>query len=729
MIAAAGSILLEGALRALIVALILWAGIRVLRVANARAQKAAWTMVLAAAFTIPLVMPWHWQPRWAAVNLPVVSWAKWLAFEPPAEKTPPAEPALSPEQPEELSFAPDAAGPMVQSAEPPSNLDEPPNSSSEAPPISSTSATPLKTEPVRRNLREQIFGTAWLIYLGVGLALLLRLFYGLASSMKLWLSARHIEIGPGIEVPVGIQVRWSRKISSPVNIGSGILLPADYAEWDREKIRVVLAHEAAHIRQRDFHLQLLAGLYAAVMWFSPLGWWLKHKLSELGEVISDHAGLEAATSPLAYAELLLEFAARPRLAVTGVAMAHSTNLHQRIERLLNESSFRRVFAYRRQSVAALVVPAVLIAASAVVHVEAAIPSQTVSAQSGNSQAEPLQPQPSAQEGQSHPNSDQPVDDGAGTTHPAAAPKPAPTPAPLMSPAPEATPTPAAQTGGVDRKRLIAPVAPAPLRLKINGAPPRLSLPMIIATAPLSHLSPFGAMQATQAPQATQQPQAEGASNDENLHRRDSYTVMGDEGAGNAHFHSHFLPGCMEAWSQANKPNNGHFLLVCHEGKAYIIDDPAIMAQVDAMDKALRNQGEQMKELGKQMRDAGAEVREEARKERETATNIPTPDLSKEMATLNASVADLAAKQGGTVTREQLAEIQREVSAVQRRVIDAEIRATVNIDMSKFDVQRDQIGAQMGKMGEEISRVAHENDQKIRSIIDESLKDGKAKPVN
>jgi beta-lactamase regulating signal transducer with metallopeptidase domain len=61
----------------------------------------------------------------------------------------------------------------------------------------------------------------------------------------------------------------------------------------------VLAHEGSHVRQRDFYLQLLAGFYTAITWFSPLGWWLKHKLSELSEAISDRAGLEeSAAAPL-----------------------------------------------------------------------------------------------------------------------------------------------------------------------------------------------------------------------------------------------------------------------------------------------------------------------------------------------------------------------------------------------------------------------------------------------
>ncbi len=76
------------------------------------------------------------------------------------------------------------------------------------------------------------------------------------------------------------------------------MLPADYTEWDSEKLRIVLAHERSHVRQGDFYLQTLAGLYAVLFWFSPLGWWLKRKLSDLSETISDRAGTARGRQPL-----------------------------------------------------------------------------------------------------------------------------------------------------------------------------------------------------------------------------------------------------------------------------------------------------------------------------------------------------------------------------------------------------------------------------------------------
>ena len=168
-------------------------------------------------------------------------------------------------------------------------------------------------------------------------------------------------------------LRASAAVASPVTIGSAVVLPADYASWDTEKLRIVLAHERSHIRQGDFYLQLLAGLYATVFWFSPLGWWLKRKLSDLAEAISDRAALSEAGSRSVYAQILLEFAAAPRPTLIGVAMARSGRLSQRIERLLNDNSFRQAFAgtRRRALLSVLLVPVALFAATALIRVQAA----------------------------------------------------------------------------------------------------------------------------------------------------------------------------------------------------------------------------------------------------------------------------------------------------------------------------------------------------------------------
>ena len=284
----------------------------------------------------------------------------------------------------------------------------------------------------------------WMIYGSVALALLLRLFYGLGGAIGLWQSAEPVQIDASLAD--GLRLRSSRKISSPVTIGSAVVLPADYDEWDANKLRIVLAHERSHVRQGDFYLQALAGLYTAIFWFSPLGWWLKRKLSDLSEAISDHAGLEEAASHASYAQILLEFAALPRRTQVGVAMAHAGRISQRIERLLNEHSFRQAFAGGRRRLWAtlLLVPAVLFAAAALIRVQAA---QTL--QQPVNALGPIV-------GQSHPESAPEA-----VQAPATAPTPAPAP---QAEAPEdpveaQAPAPGSSASSPGAPRAVAPAAP------------------------------------------------------------------------------------------------------------------------------------------------------------------------------------------------------------------------------------------------------------------------------
>ena len=112
----------------------------------------------------------------------------------------------------------------------------------------------------------------------------------------------------------------------------------------------------------DFHLQLLASLYAALACSARWGGGSKHKLSDLGEAISDRSGLNAASNRSAYAEILLEFAAAPRTTHLGVAMARHSSISRRIERLLNDSYLSRAFSGSvRNRFAVLFVPVLLFA--------------------------------------------------------------------------------------------------------------------------------------------------------------------------------------------------------------------------------------------------------------------------------------------------------------------------------------------------------------------------------
>jgi beta-lactamase regulating signal transducer with metallopeptidase domain len=717
-IAATAWILLGAALRALLAACALWLGLRLLRVRNVRAQKTAWSVVLVAALAMPVVAGSKWLPAWTEIHLPALSWMQGFTQAP--SPTVAAAPAVA--RTDEPVVATDATPLVAQPArqtrvrharraetEPVATIDL--TATLPTPDARQNAPAPQKLPANSRGGGISLLAGAWLGYFAVAGVLLLRLMVGLFSSARIWLRARPVEEAAISGFDCGISVRSSASLKSPVNIGSGIVLPADFGDWDREKLRVVLAHEGAHIRQRDFYMQVAAGIYTAFNWFSPLGWWLKHKLSELSEAICDEAGLSEASSRSSYAQLLLEFAAQPRPTFTGVAMAHSSNLSQRIERLLNESNFKQAFSgTRRALAAALVFPAVLFSTAAMIHVAKAAPLQQangtrLAAQTTDQSATPApaaEAAPAPITGQANPTQVTGEPQGQAA---APAPQPAPEPAPAAAPNGEAAPA--------------APPAPP----SMQGQEPVPSVPGVPPIDVQVHVPPIPPMPDIHVHVHVPQGPCMG--------NGDAYAIVGDPGTKTRFCGDWGDEGAADV-EKARGQAHGHFLLFRHEGKLYIVDDPATVSQIEAAHQQVELQGEKMRALGRQMREAGEQAREAARKARETAKTIPAPDLSKQIADLDAAVADLKAHQGSTVTREQLAEVQHKVNELQRSLMSAEWKGdfdAMNSEMWKsFSAEQGKFGEQMGQMGAEMGRLAREDHEKMRSIIDDSLKNGKARPV-
>jgi len=115
------------------------------------------------------------------------------------------------------------------------------------------------------------------IYAFVAGMLLLRLAVGLYLTWRLARAAK-----PMSEPwTADWSVRVSNVIAGPVTFGSTILLPPQCFDWDLRKREAVLAHEGAHVVNRDFYLLLFASFNRAVFWFSPFAWWHLTRLAEL----------------------------------------------------------------------------------------------------------------------------------------------------------------------------------------------------------------------------------------------------------------------------------------------------------------------------------------------------------------------------------------------------------------------------------------------------------------
>ena len=129
-----------------------------------------------------------------------------------------------------------------------------------------------------------------------------------------------------------------------------ILVPVTAAAWPDERIRVVLCHEIAHIRRRDWAVQVAAEVACAVCWFNPLIWIACTRLRRESEHACDDLVVAAGVPPVDYASHLLDIArtcrrpARMRVAMT---MARLSTLHRRIAVMLNTTLDHRPLRSRR----------------------------------------------------------------------------------------------------------------------------------------------------------------------------------------------------------------------------------------------------------------------------------------------------------------------------------------------------------------------------------------------
>ena len=313
------AILAESALRSLVLGSAVWVGLNLVRVRNPHLHMTSWVMVLVASLSMPFLM--HWTTVTITLDpLPVPSPENlWPANNPLAEP-------LRWSQPSELGI-------------------------------------PLAA---RGNNHEAVnwLSVATAIYGLVAGMLLLRL------ALGIYLTWRLVRAAKPIDEPwaVNANVRVSDAIAGPVTFGSTILLPPQCIDWDLPKRRAVLAHEGAHVANRDFHILLLASLNRAVFWFSPFAWWQLIRLAELAEIISDARALEVFEDRLSYAEILLDLVQNVRRPPAVLEMARACTVRTRVERIVAATTVPAKAGWRKRLwTAAAILPVVIVSAGSIAY--------------------------------------------------------------------------------------------------------------------------------------------------------------------------------------------------------------------------------------------------------------------------------------------------------------------------------------------------------------------------
>ena len=99
-----------------------------------------------------------------------------------------------------------------------------------------------------------------------------------------------------------------------------VLLPAEGREWTRARLRLVLAHELAHVRRQDTLTQSVMTLASRPLWFHPLVWVAARRMRIEREQACDDLVLAAGAPASDYAEHLLDIALNTRSVVGTAAL-------------------------------------------------------------------------------------------------------------------------------------------------------------------------------------------------------------------------------------------------------------------------------------------------------------------------------------------------------------------------------------------------------------------------
>jgi len=184
------------------------------------------------------------------------------------------------------------------------------------------------------------------VYASLCVGLLARLVVGLPALWRLRRSCAHAGEDAVLE---------SALVAAPVTVGilvPRIVLPIGWRAWPRDKLLAVLAHERSHIARRDPLVSVLAHVNRCLFWFHPLAWWLERRLAILAEHACDDAAIRAVGARRRYAEVLLDMAQAvqkrgARLTWVGVGVGGDGRLGARLDRILNNHAGRTVSRVRR----------------------------------------------------------------------------------------------------------------------------------------------------------------------------------------------------------------------------------------------------------------------------------------------------------------------------------------------------------------------------------------------
>jgi len=200
------------------------------------------------------------------------------------------------------------------------------------------------------SLSTLLFGALWLTWLGSRAA----------PAGDRWQAAAQ-QVRNQLGIPRAVSVLVTNHPALLVTWGAispVILLPRDAQSWSNDRIRLVLAHEMAHLIRGDWMIQLFAEMARAINWFNPLFWLACARLRRESEYACDDIVLDLGIGGTSYASHLIDlartFSVHGRTWLPAPSIARPSTLERRVRAMLNPQVNRRPVSMMRRAALAIV---------------------------------------------------------------------------------------------------------------------------------------------------------------------------------------------------------------------------------------------------------------------------------------------------------------------------------------------------------------------------------------
>jgi hypothetical protein len=177
---------------------------------------------------------------------------------------------------------------------------------------------------------------------------------------------------------------------------------------------------------------------------------------------------------------------------------------------------------------------------------------------------------------------------------------------------------------------------------------------------------------------------------------------------------------------------GESIYYQYQGKPYLILDPSILAQA-------RELMAPMKELDRKQRELGKVQAALSKQQRALATQvtakIDTPEFKRDLAQVNEIVRQMNLSQvAPQIDQKTLAVLQANLAKVQGRLdaLQADIDKRfdrVGGDDGALGQQQSQLGEEQSELGEQQRKIAEDAKRQLKPLIEQAIRDGKARAVN